>query len=42
VDVSIGSPFSVDDLAVGIGDDVPRSERYRLLSERLMQRVDNA
>jgi 1-acyl-sn-glycerol-3-phosphate acyltransferase len=42
VSVSIGVPLSVDDLAVGIGEDVPRSEKYRVLSDRLMQRVDNA
>ena len=40
--VSIGEPFSVDDLAAGLDERVPRSERYRLLSDRLMERVDNA
>jgi len=40
--VSIGKPFTVEELAVGIEGDVPRAERYRLLSDRLMQRVDNA
>ena len=42
VTVSIGEPFSVDDLSVGSDADIPRSERYRLLSDRLMERVDNA
>ena len=42
LNVSIGEPVSVHELAHGIGADVPRSERYRLLSDRLMQRVDNA
>ena len=42
VTVSIGRPFSVDDLATGIGAGAPRAERYRLLSDRLMERVDNA
>jgi len=41
VTVSIGTPVSVDELSEGIDAGVPRSERYRLLSERLMQRVDN-
>jgi 1-acyl-sn-glycerol-3-phosphate acyltransferase len=40
--VSIGKPFSVDDLAEGIDAAAPRAERYRLLSDRLMERVDNA
>ena len=42
VTVSIGEPFSVGDLSAGIDAEVPRSERYRLLSDRLMERVDNA
>lgn len=42
VTVSIGKPFSVADLSVGIDSEAPRSERYRLLSDRLMERVDNA
>ena len=40
--VSIGRPFSVGDLSAGIDAEAPRSERYRLLSDRLMERVDNA
>jgi 1-acyl-sn-glycerol-3-phosphate acyltransferase len=40
--VSIGVPFSVDDLSAASDAGVPRSERYRLLSDRLMERVDNA
>lgn len=42
VSVSIGRPFSVDDLSDGIDAETPRAERYRLLSDRLMERVDNA
>jgi 1-acyl-sn-glycerol-3-phosphate acyltransferase len=42
VTVSIGVPVSVDDLSTGIDAEAPRSERYRLLSDRLMERVDNA
>ncbi len=42
VTVSIGHPFSVDDLSDGIDPEAPRAERYRLLSDRLMERVDNA
>jgi 1-acyl-sn-glycerol-3-phosphate acyltransferase len=42
VTVSIGVPFSVGDLSTGIDAEAPRSERYRLLSDRLMERVDNA
>lgn len=42
VTVSIGEPFSVGDLSAGIDAEAPRSERYRLLSDRLMERVDNA
>jgi 1-acyl-sn-glycerol-3-phosphate acyltransferase len=42
VTVSIGRSLSVDDLSAGIDPDTPRSERYRLLSDRLMERVDNA
>jgi 1-acyl-sn-glycerol-3-phosphate acyltransferase len=42
VTVSIGEPFSVGQLSAGIDTEVSRSERYRLLSDRLMERVDNA
>ena len=42
VSVSIGSPVSIEELSVGIDERMPRSERYRLLSDRLMERVDNA
>ena len=42
VTVSIGQSFSVDDLSAGIDAETSRSERYRLLSDRLMERVDNA
>jgi 1-acyl-sn-glycerol-3-phosphate acyltransferase len=40
--VSIGEPFSVDDLSNGSAASVPRSERHQWLSDRLMERVDNA
>lgn len=42
VTVSIGAPFSADDLKKDVDAGGPRSERYQLLSERLMKRVDNA
>lgn len=42
VTVSIGAPVSIDELAAGIDEGMPRAERYRALSDRLMQRVDNA
>jgi len=42
VTVSIGRALSVEDLSAGIEPGTPRSERYRLLSDRLMERVDNA
>lgn len=42
VTVSIGAPVSVEDLSAEVDDALPRSERYRLLSDRLMERVDNA
>ena len=42
VTVSIGRSLSVEELSTGIDPESPRSERYRLLSDRLMERVDNA
>ena len=42
ITVSIGEPTSVDDLKQGIAEDTARSELSRLMSERLMQQVDNA
>lgn len=42
VTVTIGRPISVADLSDGIDETAPRSERYRILSDRLMERVDNA
>jgi len=40
--ITIGRPFSVADLEKGVSQVGARSERYRLLSEQLMQRVDAA
>ncbi len=40
--VTIGQPFSVEDLEKQPALSGPRAERYRLLSERLMTRVDAA
>jgi len=39
VEVRIGEPFTVEDLAQGLPPDLPKSERYRLLSQRLMERI---
>ncbi|MEW5826527.1 MAG: lysophospholipid acyltransferase family protein [Candidatus Bipolaricaulota bacterium] len=40
--VSIGSPVRVEELDTQDGDTARRSERYREMSERLMERVDRA
>ena len=40
--VSIGAPVSIEEMSRDLDVDMPRSEKYRILSERLMQRVDNA
>jgi len=40
--VSIGQPVAVAELEADLGPQVSRSERYRVMSERLMERVDNA
>jgi len=42
ISVSIGEPVSVDDLKQGIAAGTGKSEMSRLMSERLMQQVDNA
>ncbi len=39
VEVRIGQPFTVEDLSQGLSPDLPKSERYRLLSQRLMERI---
>lgn len=39
VEVRIGEPFSVADLARDLSPDLPRRERYQLLAQRLMDRV---
>lgn len=39
VEVRIGEPFTVADLAGDLPSDLPRPERYRLLAQRLMDRV---
>lgn len=39
VEVRIGAPFTVADLAGDLPPDLPRPERYRLLAQRLMDRV---
>lgn len=39
VEVRIGPPFTVEDLAQDLSPDLPRSERYRLLAQRLMERI---
>jgi 1-acyl-sn-glycerol-3-phosphate acyltransferase len=39
VEVRIGPPFTVEELAEGLPQDLPKSERYRLLSQRLMERI---
>jgi len=40
--VAIGAPVSIEEMSRDLDVDMPRSEKYRILSERLMQRVDNA
>lgn len=40
--ITIGQPFSVTELEDRVPRSGPRPERYRLLSEQLMQRVDTA
>ena len=42
VEVRFGRPFSVEELAKGLPEGMPRKERYRLLAERLMERIDVA
>ncbi len=39
VEVRIGEPFTVADLAKDLPPDLPRRERYQLLAQRLMDRV---
>jgi len=42
VEVRFGRPFSVEELAQGLPEDIPRKERHQLLAERLMERIDAA
>ena len=42
VTISIGTPFSVNDLDTENSAEEARSERYRRMSVRLMERVDTA
>jgi 1-acyl-sn-glycerol-3-phosphate acyltransferase len=42
VTVAIGTPFPVGELARDLDGEGARSERYRLMSEQLMRRVDTA
>ncbi len=39
VEVRIGSPFTVEELARDLPPELPKSERYRLLAQRLMDRI---
>lgn len=39
VEVRIGAPFTVEELARDLPPDLPKAERYRLLSQRLMDRI---
>jgi hypothetical protein len=39
VEVRIGEPCTVEDLSHGLSPDLPKGERYRLLSQRLMERI---
>ncbi len=39
VEVRIGPPFRVEELAADLPADLPKAERYHLLSQRLMERV---
>lgn len=39
VEVRIGSPFTVAELAADLPPDLPKAERYRILSQRLMERL---
>jgi hypothetical protein len=40
MEVRFGPPVSVGELAQGLPPDLPKGERYRLLTERLMERID--
>jgi 1-acyl-sn-glycerol-3-phosphate acyltransferase len=40
VEVRIGTPLMVEELALGLAPGLSRPERYRILTERLMERID--
>ncbi len=40
ITVYIGKPFPVEELAAGLPSDLRKPERYRLMAERLMERID--
>lgn len=40
VEVRIGTPFVVEELALGLAPSLSRPERYRILTEQLMERID--
>lgn len=42
VEVHFGRPFSVEELAKDLPEELPRKERYQLLAARLMERIDAA
>ncbi|KUK27056.1 MAG: 1-acyl-sn-glycerol-3-phosphate acyltransferase [Acetothermia bacterium 64_32] len=42
VEVRFGRPLTVEELAQGLPPDISRKERYRILSQRLMERIDTA
>ncbi|HIE47857.1 TPA: 1-acyl-sn-glycerol-3-phosphate acyltransferase [Candidatus Bipolaricaulota bacterium] len=41
MEVRFGTPFPVEELSQGLPSDLPKPERYRLLAERLMERIDS-
>lgn len=40
ISVYIGKPFPVEELAASLPPDLKKPERYRLMAERLMERID--
>ncbi len=41
IEVRFGKPFSVEELGEGLPSDLHKGERYKLLAERLMERIDS-
>ena len=41
IEVRFGTPFSVEELSQGLPTGLPKAERYRLMAERLMERIDS-